>query len=164
MLGERISDTDCVEGGGSIRGMELLPITTLLCNDKERCQTTGVINKLTGTLEALSGCPFEGYALHMGRTVRCGGKEGQKEDGMPIVFGDGKNIYGSYVHGLFDRKDAALAVAGALAERKGIKLSDEKISDYRFFKEKQYDKLADTLRVYLDMEKLYGTLGEAHLE
>ncbi len=164
MLGERISDTDCVEGGGSIRGMELLPITTLLCNDKERCQTTGVINKLTGTLEALSGCPFEGYELHMGRTVRCGGKEGQKEDGMPIVFGDGKNIYGSYVHGLFDRKDAALAVAGALAERKGIKLSDEKISDYRFFKEKQYDKLADTLRAYLDMEKLYGTLGEAHLE
>ena len=32
------------------------------------------------------------------------------------------------------------------------------------FKEKEYDKLADTLRMYLNMEEIYGMLREAKIE
>ena len=36
--------------------------------------------------------------------------------------------------------------------------------DYQAFKEKEYDKLADTLREYLNMEEIYGMLREADLD
>ena len=35
------------------------------------------------------------------------------------------------------------------------------MEDYQSFKEKQYDKLADTLRLYLNMEEVYGMLRDA---
>lgn len=41
MLGENIEDPDGVEEGGSIRGMELLSVTTVLQKEKRRCQTEG---------------------------------------------------------------------------------------------------------------------------
>ena len=216
MLGERISDPDGVEEGGSLRGMELLPVSTILCREKERRQTEGVINGLEGPLRGLSGLPFRGYEIHVGRTELSGkegpgaaeisavwtalsgkestgtveisavrmalsgkegivaaessaawtalsGKEGSGAAMIPAVLYGGKNVYGSYIHGLFDRRETALAVIEALAERKGIRLSGEGLEDYASYKEKQYDRLADTLRSCLDMEYIYGILGESHL-
>ena len=81
-----------------------------------------------------------------------------------VVVGNGKNVYGSYVHGLFDQGDTAAAVIQALAEKKGVEPGEFKPEDYHAFKEKQYDKLADTLRQYLDMEAVYGMLRDARLE
>ena len=52
----------------------------------------------------------------------------------------------------------------ALAAKKGITLEHMEFSDYQAFKEMQYDKLADTLRAYLDMDAIYGMLREARLE
>ena len=49
----------------------------------------------------------------------------------------------------------------ALADRKGITLSEYDAADHRDFKEKEYDRLADILRNSLDMEKIYGMLREA---
>ena len=55
----------------------------------------------------------------------------------------------------------AFALVKALAQRKGIALGHDGIEDYAQFKEWQYDKLADTLRQYMDMEEIYGILEEA---
>lgn len=55
----------------------------------------------------------------------------------------------------------ALALVNALAAKKGIHLENSVLEDYQSFKDKQYDKLADTLRTYLDMEKIYGMLRES---
>ena len=51
-----------------------------------------------------------------------------------------------------------------LAEKKGVCIGSGMPEDYQSFKEKQYDRLADTLREYLNMEELYGMLREACLE
>ena len=40
-------------------------------------------------------------------------------------------------------------------------MQDGQMEDYQSFKEKQYDKLADTLRLYLNMEEIYGMLRDA---
>ena len=74
------------------------------------------------------------------------------------------NVYGSYVHGLFDREEIVSEVVQTLARRKGIEIRKGVFEDYQTFKEKQYDKLAETLRQYLNMEEIYGMLREAHLE
>ena len=56
------------------------------------------------------------------------------------------------------------AVINILAEKKGIRLDSGGMEDYHSFKEKQYDKLAQTLRQHLNMEEIYGMLREASLE
>ena len=51
-----------------------------------------------------------------------------------------------------------------MSDLKDFVIENGVLEDYRTFKEKQYDKLADTLREYLNMEEIYGMLREAHLE
>mgnify|MGYP001780663488 FL=1 len=159
MLGDEISDPDEVEEGRSMRGMELLPVVTVLQKQKQRGQTEGKIAQVSGILKGISGCGFDGYEIHMGKTGWSEKKEKQPENVISVG-----NVYGSYIHGLFDHAETADVILHALAEKKGVSLQGGEMEDYRTFKEKQYDKLADTLRVYLDMEEIYGMLREASLE
>ena len=156
MLGQEISDPDGVEEGGKIRGMELLPVSTILMAEKKRCQIEGKIERLSGLFHVLSDCTFKGYEIHMGRTGI--------EEKVVVTSGMNENIYGSYVHGLFDEGIIANTMVQALAEKKGIEIESGEFEDYQTFKDKQYDKLADTLRMYLNMEEIYEMLGESHLE
>ena len=158
MLGESIADPDQVEEGGVIRGMELLSVQTVLQKEKRRCQAEGKIGILTGIFESLSGQPYRGYEIHMGKTEKQ--DDSTNEDAVTVQ----NNVYGSYVHGLFDREEIVSEVVQTLARRKGIEIRKGVFEDYQTFKEKQYDKLAETLRQYLNMEEIYGMLREAHLE
>lgn len=72
-------------------------------------------------------------------------------------------IYGSYIHGLFDKGEIAGHMIQTLAREKGIILEGGVWEDYCTIKERQYDQLADTLREYLYMEDIYGMLREAHI-
>lgn len=163
MLGYEITDRDCVEEGGTIRGMELLPVATVLKKEKQRRQVQGVLEALPGIFAGLGGMEYEGYEIHMGETEYAGAYNGENRE-LPAVLGGNGNVYGSYVHGLFDRGGIAGAVIKALAQKKGIAVENGALMDYREFKETQYDRLADTLRQYLDMEEIYGILREARLE
>ena len=162
MLGEHIEDPDGVEEGGCMRGMELLKQRTVLLPEKKRCQTEGVIGSVPGILQKLSGRSFRGYEIHMGQTRQTG--EDGAQTAEQTVSTDGRNVYGSYVHGLFDEGDTAGALIQILAERKEISLETGDFEDYRVYKEKQYDRLADEMRNALHMEEIYGILREARVE
>ena len=195
MLGNLIEDPYNVEGGGSIRGMELLPIRTTLEQEKLTRQSHGSINDIGGLFESLSGMNYEGYEIHMGTSVNdvtaisdvvstsdmvaisdviatsnVTGDD-RSEDGFKeqvagcddwCVVNSG-NTYGTYIHGIFDSKDIALNMVRAVALEKGIELEELENYDYRQFKEEQYDKLADEMRKALDMEYIYGILGESSI-
>ncbi len=163
MLGNQIFDRDSVEEGGSIRGMELLPIETSLEKEKMRSQVQGVINTIHGIFSELSGRSYTGYEIHMGQTRYEEDLSGNIDEKV-VVTGKRENIYGSYVHGLFDCGNIASVMAEALARKKGISMKTRTDMDYQRFKESQYDKLADTLREYLNMEEIYGMLREAQME
>ena len=162
MLGNEIFDPDGIEEGGAMRGMELLPIVTVLQKEKRRCQTSGTVDSIDGALKAISGCSYTGYEIHMGKTVYVDGRS----DELPSVVQakDNTNVCGSYIHGLFDEGNLADAIVRALAKKKGVQLDDAAFMDYKSFKDREYDKLAETLRLYLNMEEIYGMLTEAHLE
>ena len=167
MLGEKISDLDKIEDGGVMRGMELLPVVTELKKEKVRCQTEGTINKLEGACSVLSGASYTGYEIHMGKTDLVENGEIMKRDvnrEKVVIHANNQDVYGTYIHGIFDRGSIALSIVKVLAERKGIQIENGMFEDYESFKEKQYDQLADTLREYLNMEEIYEMLGEAHLE
>ena len=163
MLGNRISDSDGVEEGGTLRGMELLPIETAMKPEKVRTQRKMVLQEVQGELSDLNGKEVAGYEIHMGDTVISEqGTTTQKISDNRIIVSN-KKVYGTYLHGIFDAEGIASVIVKRLAEKKGLVCDTSKLLSYAQFKETQYDKLADTLREYLDMDFIYGILGEARI-
>lgn len=160
MLGEQIFDPEGMENGGTMQGMGLLPVITKLKREKVRRQVHGIVNQLEGFFSVLSGLEFEGYEIHMGISTD------QTQAGLSeavFMTGNNQNVCGTYIHGIFDRAAIANALVTALAEKKGLSVKTGFCMDYRDFKEKEYDALADTLSEYLNMEEVYGMLKEAHI-
>ncbi|NBH15443.1 cobyric acid synthase [Lachnospiraceae bacterium] len=165
MLGRVLSDPEHVEAGGSIRGMGLLPVETVLTSNKTRTQVQGEFLKLPGALNRLSGMKIGGYEIHMGRTEMRTGEEGKAMTEITVQTLPGQkpdlegccrdNVYGTYVHGIFDESGIARALFTALAERKGAALGVLREESWKEYKETQYDLLADTLRSHLDMKAVY---------
>lgn len=163
MLGEEITDSEGMESGGAVKGMGLLPVTTKLQKEKVRRQVQGTINRISGTFSVLSGLAYAGYEIHMGRSRL------YSDDGVAhateavLVGGEIPEVYGTYVHGIFDKGETVSALVGELARKKGLVPGNRACIDYREYKEKQYDKLADILTEHLDREHIYGLLREAHI-
>ncbi len=164
MLGETLSDPQHVEAGGEMKGMGLLSVDTTFTASKTRTRVQGTFTGTDGILKNLEGTPLEGYEIHMGESTL-------KEDARSfteitdMVAGNSKsdgaycgNVYGTYVHGVFDCEEVAKKIVGALGERKGIDVSEMTGMDLAAFKETQYDKLAQGLREHLDMKKIYEIL------
>ena len=177
MLGETISDPYQVENGGSMKGMGLLPAATELKQEKTRTQVTGTFGEISGALSGLSGKSVRGYEIHMGSTVDSENvrQPESRSDEKGYVCriqneADGSvkydgifsgNVYGTYVHGIFDEGTLAETLVGILAERKGVVLDTGQMISYGQFKQMQYDKLADGVRKSMDMEAVYAMLREA---
>lgn len=162
MLGESLSDPYGVEAGGTIRGMGLLPMNTVFEQEKRRTQTTGIFQKVEGIFKDLSGITFTGYEIHMGQST---GTENAKpltrlnESGIYEGMQNG-NVYGSYVHGIFDEESVAKALVGTLLKAKGMDPSMIAAFDMAAYKEKQYDILADAVRANMDMDYVYHIIRQ----
>jgi len=161
MLGKKLSDPLGVEEGGSINGMGLLPTETEFSAEKERTRVTGRFGDISGVFSSLSGLPFEGYEIHMGRTD-CAEPMAELLDSVTgQKRSDGcqsGSVYGTYVHGILDMGGVAEAVISALAAKKGISLDQiGKVSNLDY-KQQQYDILAATMREHMDMKKIYEIL------
>lgn len=154
MLGMWIKDPQNMEEGGILRGMELLNVETTLEEQKTRCQIEDRFESQQGIFKALSDVKFKGYEIHMGKTK---GQEG-------YITSSGRNIYGTYIHGIFDQAEVLKVIMDALAQQKGLVLDADGWMDYDAYKEQQYDQLADTLRTYLDMEEIYGMLRNVKMD
>ena len=154
MLGETISDPEHAEEGGEMRGMELLPINTVLLPQKTRRQVEGCLNQVEGIFAGLSGQDYTGYEIHMGDTVSNQG------EALPQLVRDG-NVYGTYIHSIFDKGGIVTEIVNTLAQNKGIDLEKSDAIDYAQLKEHEYDKLADVIRESMDMEKVYAMLRES---
>lgn len=154
MLGNAIDDPEEVEEGGSIRGMELLDVKTVLTSRKKRSQVSDCLGEVEGPLRCLSNHKICGYEIHMGETVI--GEHARNARFLAYS----NNVYGSYLHGFFDCGDMAFRVAEMLAKKKGITLKQGGLIGYEKFKESQYDKLADMVRGSVDLDAVYGMLKE----
>lgn len=160
MLGETLDDPYCVEHGGSMKGMGLLPVKTVFSKQKTRTQVKGRFENVSGIFSGLSGVEFEGYEIHMGVTetkeplVRIHSK-----DGPEISDGAAHNsICGCYIHGIFDMGETATALVRALCGAKGVDPGELEAFDLKAYREQQLDKLAQGVRDSLDMKKIYEIL------
>lgn len=166
MLGEILEDPEQIEAGGTVRGMGLLPMKTVFRNSKTRTRVRGSFSHTDGVLEQLKGTYLEGYEIHMGESTLAEGVGGfvqitdmvsgeSKEDGASLG-----NVYGTYIHGVFDQEGVAQKIVEAIGAAKGIDVSEMTGVDFAKFKETQYDLLAEGLRAHLDMKKIYEILEQ----
>lgn len=154
MLGSRIIDDVNAESGGEVRGMELLPIVTQFGSEKTRTRVKGKFKNIDGVLKSLIGVEFEGYEIHMGQSTEMEMTEldNGKYDGYCQ-----NNVYGSYVHGIFDK--CAAQIIKCLCYEKGIDMGEISNIDNDALREKEYDRLADMVRENIDMEMIYKILN-----
>lgn len=149
MLGSRIQDPELVETTGikDVLGLGLLNQDTVFAEKKVQKQVSGNFGPVPGMLQALSGMAYAGYEIHMGRS---------NDRGILTCSG---NVYGTYLHGVFDAPGIADVVLRALCDRKGIDFGQLAAFDLQDYKERQYDLLADAVRAGLDMELVYRVLN-----
>ncbi|MEN8904361.1 MAG: cobyric acid synthase [Clostridiales bacterium] len=165
MMCKNLKDPYGVEDGGEIMGMGLFDAKTVFEKEKVRTRVKGIFQKVDGIFSKLVGKCFEGYEIHMGLT-QCDEsiknitsittiENTIKQDGLSF-----KNVYGSYVHGIFDSEEVLVEIAKALLDKKGISYSDIKTVDIKRFKENEYDKVVNEIRNSLDMKAVYRILNE----
>ena len=146
MLGNKISDPYETEGGGEISGMGLLKIETVFSKEKTRAQTEGVFSGIEGAFEGLNGIKYRGYEIHLGQSDITGA----------II--QNENVYGSYIHGLFDENGIAKTIIRALYKARGLEFDENAVFDAHAYREAQYDRLASAVRGALDMKLIYSIL------
>ncbi len=156
MLGRGISDPENAESGGNIEGLALLPIDTVMKPEKTQRPFEGFIDSATGILQQLAGCKVTGYEIHMGMSVPYDEVSHFTSDDSGYCR---DNIYGTYVHGLFDRKEIASAIITAVAARNKKDIDPGRIKDLDELRDRQYDILAETLKNSVDMAKIYEIAG-----
>ena len=155
MLGNTIEDPDQVEAAGvrHVSGMGLLDMETVFYGEKRQTQIEGVFTGITGLLEGLNGKAYKGYEIHMGRSGR-----------IEAALEQSGNIYGSYIHGIFDEPGITDTILQAICRRKGIDYHSPGAWNVLEYKEHQYDLLAETIRKSLDMDFIYRIMDEAEKE
>ncbi len=168
MLGRSLSDPfgyDSGHAGSVTTGMALLNMETEFVENKRTIQMKGHFNRVEGIFSCLSGREFYGYEIHSGITKLEEAKalntvEPINEKAEPFAEGSqtvrgGMQVYGTYIHGIFDGEGIAAKIVEALLARKGLSMDDVKVIDYQKYKQHQYDLLAQSVREHLDMEKVY---------
>lgn len=181
MLGKQLNDPLGVEHGGSIQGMGLLPTVTTFSAQKTRTQVSGITGDLSQTVfPELSHTPYTGYEIHMGVTqLLCDSHKShntndphaactafgvlEQRNGTACQQPHGccvGNVFGSYLHGIFDHPQMVKQLVAALCRRKGLDAQSIHAVDFQSYKEQQYDLLAKGVRESLDMEQIYRILQE----
>lgn len=150
MLGRSVSDPEQVEAAGvtQILGLGLLDMDTVFRAEKVQLQTQGTFAGVEGMLSGLNGLAYTGYEIHMGRS----------QEKMPALMGKG-NVYGSYIHGIFDAPGVSDRILQAVCKQKGIAFGALATFDMEQYKERQYDLLADAVRNGMDMDFVYRVLN-----
>ena len=155
MLGQTLDDPAGTESGKpmSLAGLGLLPTRTTFDAQKRRTQVRAV------ALGApFAGARMTGYEIHNGRTTVNGEPFCRLADGTP----EGcvcKNVFGTYLHGLFDSGELTQALVKLLCARKGISPRETRPTSMAEYRQAQFDLLADGVRKALDMGAVYRVMG-----
>ena len=155
MLGQTLDDPTGSESGRpqTLRGLGLLPTRTVFSEQKRRVQV-----KATVAAAPFAGAELEGYEIHTGVTEAEGEPFAHYPDGGREGCVQG-NVFGTYLHGLFDTGTLTEALAGWLCRRKGIDPSDAALIPMEEYRRQQFDILADGVRGALDMDAVYAAMG-----
>lgn len=170
MLGEVIRDPQHTESqNDEAAGLGLLGMETVFASEKLTSQVVAQCQDLHFMGQSISAENLQGYEIHMGHTAftreadkhpftvcQRRGKACASQEGTANAAG---NVFGTYIHGVFDNDVFRRSVLNAIRHSKGL----EALANTRNVmaeKQQAYEHLADVVENALDMEKLYQIMGE----
>ena len=166
MLGKSIADPLGVEAkaGPEIRGLGLLPVKTEFSCEKSTHQVAAEVLSGPEFLSGITGVLLAGYEIHAGRSLPTNDQVQPlfrllRRDGRSVKALDGAtdatgNVWGTYVHGLFNETAFRRAWLSSL----GWTPSGREW-DLASLRHTEYDRLAVTVRESLDMPLLRSIVG-----
>ena len=157
MLGQTLDDPQGTESGRpmALSGLGLLPTRTVFDAQKRRMQVRAAAQG-----ELFGGARLTGYEIHNGRTEVGGAPFCVLEDGTPEGCVN-RNVFGTYLHGLFDSGELTGALVRMLCARKGISPTQTQLMSMADYRQQQFDLLADGVRQALDMGAVYRAINMA---
>lgn len=170
MLGELISDPSHTESEmDCIHGLGLLGIRTVFAKEKLTSQVEADCHGLCFLGQRIRANGLKGYEIHMGHTeftreaeehpftINCRGQQiCNSIEGTAAASG---NVFGTYIHGVFDNDEFRRSILNAVRMFKGL----EPLANTRNVmaeKQQAYEHLADVVEEALDMDKLCEIMGE----
>jgi adenosylcobyric acid synthase len=168
MLGQSILDPDGIETVGSIAGLCLLPISTIMRPSKVTVAGAGQL--LTPSLfgQTVGNIPLYGYEIHVGETsylehaqpfARLVRKDVDHADSVydGCISSDSR-IFGSYLHGLFDGD--SFRHTFITAARAFCRLSPAaELHNWESKRQESFDRLANVVSQSLDMPRIFEWVG-----
>jgi adenosylcobyric acid synthase len=168
MLGNVIRDPHHTESVCDCEtGLQLLDMSTVFHGNKRTTQAIVTIHGNSAwPFRELSGVQVKGYEIHMGQSEfgECvpftGAIEAQGVETIIGIADSTGRIFGTYCHGLFDRKGVVSGVINAL--RKAKRLSDIQLEliDRQQALDKDLNHLAAICRAKLDMNKIAHIIND----
>lgn len=169
MLGIEIEDPEAIESGnGTAAGLGLLPVSTRMTGEKATNRVVVEAAKPVPCLGLDAGLSFSGYEIHMGESKTMPGAECEhsltitERNGTSVSIPDGaqngaSNVFGCYIHGLFENGDVRRGFLNALRKQKGLHVNEE-CFDWHSWREERIDRFADVVRSSLDMKLIYSLI------
>ncbi|SEG82064.1 cobyric acid synthase [Marinobacterium lutimaris] len=149
MLGREVADPLGMESDpGSSAGLNLLPLTTELAQQKALRNCSGQLN-ING-----QAVPVHGYEIHCGVSRVDAGFESlvTLDYGVDGAVSEDHQVAGCYLHGLFESAEATRE----LLSWAGLERAES--IDYYALHEAAIDRLADSVEENLDLERLFALL------
>lgn len=151
MMGHRIKDPRGLESaaGSTCNGLGLLDMATELAGAKTLSRKNG--------RHLPSDCPVHGYEIHHGVSTGKGEALLDFDDGTSCGFSSPVGHWGAYLHGIFDSDVFRRWWIDRLRRKTGLAPYTGMGAEYDL--EPALDRLADKIRVHLDMDAVYQLLG-----
>lgn len=174
MLGNTIKDPYRTESSaGEIEGLGLLDIETVFEEEKVTTRVEGFVHSFSKkeSYDLENMINIYGYEIHMG--ICNYGESSQplininKKNGENASYNDGAinskgNIFGTYIHGIFDGAGFREYIINFLRKSKGIEYKTSRT--YESLRDMELDKLADIVRNNIDMDKIYEIMNLKKLD
>lgn len=160
MLGSVFADGGGFESApGTENGLGVFPAETEIKEEKTLRQTSATVKNGGAMFRGIEGEEVKGYEIHMGQTRFSGGVRSflSKADGScDGAVNGGGNVYGTYLHGIFENDNLRGEFLRYLRQKKGAPCRETvKFAEER---EKQYNLLADCIEESLDMDAVMSLI------
>lgn len=152
IMGKTLQDKAHIESNiNDIEGLNLVAVNTVFEKEKSTVLSQGI--------EGIFGEKIEGYEIHMGREEidfsNCNPFIKKIEGGFDGAMSIGKRAIGTYFHGIFDNGNFVRNYLNFVRQELGKEVYNGSITEYKKYKEEQYDKLAQAVKKSIDMKKIY---------
>lgn len=162
MLGKQVEDPNHIESSiERINGLCLLDTKTIIKEKKQTKQVTGKLISELSSFNIKKDAFVTGYEIHMGKTEVFSDShpvfelEDGRLDGAINRYG---NVFGTYLHGIFENDDFRRSIIKTLKDKKGI-VENGGLLSYKDLKDNEYNKLAQAVRDNADIDKIKMIMG-----